>query len=102
MKYYLNTNLKILRKKNNESQSDIASLLGKAPNTIGNWETSISEPSISELLILIKHFEISLDDIVIKDLSKAVQDEIEVPEFWKELKRLKEDVEQLKKQINRK
>ena len=57
-------NLKTLRNKLNKSQSYIALELGKTQQTIGNWESGIGEPNISELIKITNLFGISLDGFV--------------------------------------
>ena len=57
-------NLKTLRNKLNKNQSYIALELGKTQQTIGNWESGIGEPNISELIKITNLFGISLDGFV--------------------------------------
>lgn len=67
---YLPGNLKYQRLKKAVNQEYIANLVKKKANTISNWENGLSEPSISELLILSVFFEVNTDDLLKKDLSK--------------------------------
>jgi transcriptional regulator with XRE-family HTH domain len=57
-------NLKMLRNKLNKNQSYVALELGKTQQTIGNWESGIGEPNISELIKITNLFGISLDGFV--------------------------------------
>jgi transcriptional regulator with XRE-family HTH domain len=57
-------NLKTLRNKFNKNQSYVASELNKTQQTIGNWESGIGEPNISELIKITNLFGISLDDFI--------------------------------------
>jgi transcriptional regulator with XRE-family HTH domain len=57
-------NLKTLRNKLNKNQSYIALELGKTQQTIGNWESGIGEPNISELIKITNLFGISIDSFV--------------------------------------
>jgi transcriptional regulator with XRE-family HTH domain len=67
--HFLGKNLRYLRKQSSKTQSDIASLIQKGQTTIGNWENGISEPSLSELLIISNYFDIPLDALIKTDLA---------------------------------
>ncbi|HMH33530.1 MAG TPA: helix-turn-helix transcriptional regulator [Puia sp.] len=61
-------NLRYLRKKKGQNQSELSKLVNKKQNTIGNWENAVSEPGIRELTILTQYFGVSLEDLVASDL----------------------------------
>ena len=64
-------NIRYLRRKNNMSQDFIAEKLGyKSYTTIQKWETGVSEPSLEKLSELSKIFNIDIDDLVSRDLTK--------------------------------
>jgi transcriptional regulator with XRE-family HTH domain len=67
--HLLGKNIRYLRKQSSKTQSEIASLIQKGQTTIGNWENGISEPSLSELLIISNYFDISLDTLLKIDLA---------------------------------
>jgi transcriptional regulator with XRE-family HTH domain len=67
--HFLGKNLRYLRKQSSKTQSEIASLIQKGQTTIGNWENGISEPSLSELLIISNYFDIPLDTLIKMDLA---------------------------------
>jgi phage repressor protein C with HTH and peptisase S24 domain len=69
-------NLKVLRKKINKTQSDIAFHLHNTQQTIGNWEQGIGEPSVEEFLSLKNYFGISLDNFF-KNVQLNTNKEIE-------------------------
>ena len=69
--------MKYLRKIYALNQSDLALLIGKGDTTIGNWEGGKAEPNITELITLAGYFEVSLDDLIITDLSKVSPDKSE-------------------------
>jgi len=71
--HFLGKNIRFLRKQSSKTQSEIASLIQKGQTTIGNWENGISEPSLSELLIISNYFDIPLDALVKTDLAEAQQ-----------------------------
>jgi transcriptional regulator with XRE-family HTH domain len=57
-------NLKTLRNNFNINQSYLALQLNKTQQTIGNWESGIGEPNISELIKITNLFGISIDDFI--------------------------------------
>lgn len=69
--HFLGKNIRFLRKQSSKTQSEIASLIQKGQTTIGNWENGISEPSLSELLIISNYFDIPLDTLIKVDLAEA-------------------------------
>ena len=67
-KIYLATNLKHLRLVNNKTQQDIAKVVGKGASAIGNYEQNLREPTAEDLGKLANYFNISVDDLVFRDL----------------------------------
>ncbi|QQK07726.1 helix-turn-helix domain-containing protein [Miniphocaeibacter halophilus] len=64
-------NIRFLRKKKNMSQDYIAEKLGyKSYTTIQKWESGISEPSLEKLHELSKIFNVDIDYLISKDLTK--------------------------------
>ena len=57
-------NLKYLRKTTGIDQGVLAQALNVSPKTISHWETSYTEPSIAQLIMLANFFEVSIDDLV--------------------------------------
>ena len=53
--------LKKLRKRNNIKQVELANILGVKQYVISGWETSRSEPSISQICKLAEIFEVPID-----------------------------------------
>lgn len=70
MFYQLNSNIKYLRKKNNYTATQLADLLNIGRSQINNIECGYSKCSLNILIELHNIFNISLDDLVFKDLSK--------------------------------
>jgi phage repressor protein C with HTH and peptisase S24 domain len=68
---YLGKNLKLLRQKKAINQQELAIQVNKGHTTIGNWEKGISEPNLSEILILSNYFEITPVQLVYLDLDKV-------------------------------
>lgn len=70
MFYYLNTNVKFLRKKMGMTQPFLAQKLNVGKSTLANFESGQINTSLEVLDKLHQIFNISLDDLVYKDLSK--------------------------------
>jgi len=60
-----------LRKTRNLTQDKVSSVLGYVRNTLSNWETGITEPSIEIIKTFADFYNVDIDDIVNKDLSDA-------------------------------
>lgn len=71
MFFYLNTNVKYLRKKANMTQPYLAQRLGVGKSTLANFESGQINTSLEVLDKLHTLFNISLDDLVYKDLSSS-------------------------------
>lgn len=66
-------NLKYLREKHNLEQLELAEMLGrKSASSISEWEKGKYTPKIKVLNQLTKIFNVSIDDLMEKDLSKKV------------------------------
>lgn len=70
MFYYLNTNVKFLRKKLGMTQPTLAQKLNVGKSTLANFESGQINTSLEVLDKLHNIFNISLDDLVYKDLSQ--------------------------------
>lgn len=67
---YLGLNIKRLRKARKLSQTELGEELGVSNSQIGAYESEKSEPPVSKLILLADLFEVSLQDLVLTDLSK--------------------------------
>jgi len=65
---FLATNIKYLREAKGEMQKDIAELLSVSKQTASVYEKGEIEPDISKLIVIADHFEVSIDDLIRKDL----------------------------------
>ncbi len=70
MSLFFPKNLRYLRKKKQQKQSEVSIKVKKKHNTVGNWENGVSEPNLSELLTLSDYFEVSADEFLRFDLEK--------------------------------
>ena len=66
----LSQNLKYLRKKNNISQQALADKIGMSRSSIGDYERGRTEPDIDTLIKIVDYFDVSVDDLLRKDLKK--------------------------------
>lgn len=67
-KIFISTNIKHLRTINNKTQEDIAKLCNKKNTAVSNWEKGIREPDSIDLAKISNYFNISIDDLMKKDL----------------------------------
>lgn len=67
-KIYIASNLKHLRIVNKKTQEDIAKLCDKKNTAISNWEKGIREPDSIDLAKISNYFNVSIDDLMKKDL----------------------------------
>lgn len=56
--------IKSLRKKNNMSQEELAEKLGVSRQSVSLWETGQSQPTIENIVVLTKIFNVSFDSIL--------------------------------------
>ena len=66
---FLNQNIRYLRKRENLSQEDFANLFGLNRSNIGSYEEGRAVPPLEILLKIAKHFTISLEQLIEKDIS---------------------------------
>jgi len=66
---YIDKNIKYLRKSFNLTQSDLGDKLGIVGNQITRYEKGDSEPPVSKLVLLADLFKVSLQDLVMTDLT---------------------------------
>jgi transcriptional regulator with XRE-family HTH domain len=69
--FFLKYNIKALRKGLGLTQAQLAIQLGRKPQSIGNWETGFNEPTIDDLIQLSIIFGVTLDELLISDVSEG-------------------------------
>lgn len=69
---YLSKNLHYLRKKAGYTQAEVPVNTGISRTTWSNYENAVSEPDLSKLIDIANHFGVSLDDLVLLDMSENV------------------------------
>lgn len=68
---YLSENLKYLRAKEGINQRALAEVLEVSNGAVGMWENGKRFPDINMIIKIAAYFEVSLDDLVLKDLRPA-------------------------------
>ena len=67
---HISKNIKFLRKKHGLTQNDVAEQLGKTVTVVGGYERGKIVPPLEVTIQLCEIFQVNLDDLVNKDLSK--------------------------------
>lgn len=67
-KTYISTNLKYLRNLKGKSLNDVANICDKTDVAVHYWENGTREPSAVDIAKLSNYFDISVDDLLNKDL----------------------------------
>ena len=70
MSVFFSKNLRFLRKSNGLRQEDLESELELGKNLISNYENSLSSPSLFTLCRIAAFFEVSLDSLLLVDMSE--------------------------------
>ena len=73
---HLSNNFRLLRKRKDLTQMELAEELGVKRASIGSYEENRSEPRLETIIKACDFFNISIDDLVNKDLSKVSENEI--------------------------
>jgi len=68
MENFFATNLKFLRDRHNITQSELAKKMNKDYSTIGKWELNQRTPIMADMMKLADFFNITVQDLVSKDL----------------------------------
>ena len=67
-KIFLASNIKYLRTVNGKTQEEVGKICNKTNTAVSNWEKGIREPDALDLSALSNYFNISIDDLMLKDL----------------------------------
>ena len=65
---YFAYNLRILRKEKNLSQPELAKALNVSKGMISFWENEKYEPTASNIIVIAKFFNVSIDDLLLTPL----------------------------------
>lgn len=69
MENYFGSNLKLLRKKQEITQEELASQLSITRVKLNAYENAHSDPTIESLIIFSEHFKVSIDNLIKKDFN---------------------------------
>ena len=67
-KIFLASNIKYLRLLNNKTQEEVGEICNKTNTAVSNWEKGIREPDAVDLSALSNYFNVSIDNLMLKDL----------------------------------
>jgi transcriptional regulator with XRE-family HTH domain len=67
---YLDSNIKLLRKRRKKSQGDLAEQLGISRAVLNSYENKIANPPLELLIKISRHFGLSVDTLLKTDLTK--------------------------------
>lgn len=73
---YLRSNLKVLRKRKNRTQDEVASFLGMKRSTYSGYENGVSDPGVDELASFSEYFSVSMDTLVKVDLGRLSESQL--------------------------
>lgn len=73
---YLSTNIKLLRRKKGLTQQELADMLDVKRASIGSYEENRSEPKLETINKACNFFQVSIDEIINKDLNNISKNEI--------------------------
>ncbi len=68
----ISTNLRHLRNERKLSQQELADMMGIGRTTIANIESNLANPGHKTLLEIVKIFDVTIDDLLNKDLSTLI------------------------------
>ena len=74
MEIYFKLNFKFLRKRSGIEREQLASDFGVTLPNISNWETGKHLPKVETLIQIAAYFKVSLDDLLLKNLSEAIHE----------------------------
>lgn len=75
---YVNKNFKELRRKHGSTQQEFADFLGIKRASVGAYEEGRAKPNIEVLKQLSEEFDLTLDVLITKDISKMTEAELEL------------------------
>ena len=70
MKFFLGSNLKVLRERKKRTQQELADFMEIKRSILNNYENGISNPSIENLLLISNYFKININTLLTVDFRK--------------------------------
>ncbi len=73
---YFHSNIKLLRKRRNKTQDDLAAILGMKRSTLSGYENQVAEPGIEVLLAFSKYYDLAVDTLIKVDLQQLSESQM--------------------------
>ena len=73
---YFHSNIKLLRKRRNKTQDDLAVILGMKRSTLSGYENQVAEPGVEVLLTFSKYYNLAVDTLLKIDLQKLSESQL--------------------------
>jgi len=73
---YFHSNIKLLRKRRNKTQDDLATILQMKRSTLSGYENKVAEPGIEILLQFARYFNMAVDTLLKVDLSQLSESQL--------------------------
>lgn len=73
---YFHSNIRLLRKRKNKTQDDLATLLNMKRSTLSGYENQVAEPGIDVLMQFARYFNMAVDTLISVDLSKLSESQL--------------------------
>jgi transcriptional regulator with XRE-family HTH domain len=73
---YFTSNIKLLRKRKNRTQDDVAQVLNMKRPTLSGYENGVAQPNIGALIEFSKYFGVAIDTLVKVDLTKLSESQL--------------------------
>ena len=67
---WFSSNISFLIESNDIQSIDLAKIVNSSSGTISNWKRNLSKPRYNEILILLKHFNLTFEQLFQIDLKK--------------------------------
>ncbi len=73
---YFSQNIKMLRKRRNRTQDELAHILGMKRSTLSGYENEVAEPGIQALMALSKYFGVAVDTLIRVPLDRLSESQL--------------------------
>jgi transcriptional regulator with XRE-family HTH domain len=73
---YFDSNIKLLRKRKNRTQDEVAEKLGMKRSTLSGYENRVAQPGLDVLLRFSDYYRIAVDTLLKVDLSKLSENQL--------------------------
>jgi transcriptional regulator with XRE-family HTH domain len=73
---YFDTNIKLLRRRRNRTQDEVAAQLKIKRSTLSGYENSVAQPGVEVLLLFSDYYQIAVDTLLKVDLSRLSETQL--------------------------